>query len=109
MISTDSSSITLQLQQTTDDGGSPITGYQLLVDSGNDFNSEFTEITRYTTFTSPFTLTILDDDLDISNVYRVVFQSKNIYGLSDYSLELIVGLGEKPAAPTGLRVELFER
>jgi len=30
-----------------------------------------------------------------------------VYGLSDYSLELIVGLGEKPPAPTGLRVELL--
>lgn len=42
MVETDSTSITLALQQTTDDGGSPVIGYQLSVDAGDDFNSGFT-------------------------------------------------------------------
>lgn len=32
-----------------------------------------------------------------------------MYGESDYSLELIVGLGNRPPAPTNLRVELLPR
>lgn len=109
MISTSSTSITLSLQQTTDDGGSPITGYKLLVDKGNDFTSKFTEIPRYTTFASPFTVNIDDDGLLKARIYRFVLQAQNIYGLSPYSLELIVGLGDKPPAPQNLRVELLPR
>ena len=108
-LSTDSTSITLKLQQTTDDGGSPITGYQLLVDEGDDFYSEFTAIDRYTTFTSPFTVTVADDSLIPEKVYRFIFKAVNVYGTSEGSLELIVGLGDQAPAPANLRVELLER
>jgi len=50
MISTSSTSITLSLKRSTDDGGSPITGYRLLVDAGNDFKSGFTQVVRYANF-----------------------------------------------------------
>ena len=109
MIFTSSTSITLSLQQTTDDGGSPIIGYKLLVDKGNDFTSKFSEIPRYSTFTSPFTVTIADDGLVKSKIYRFVLQAQNIYGFSPYSLEVIVGLGDKSPAPQNLRVELLPR
>lgn len=33
----------------------------------------------------------------------------NVYGPSDDSLVLIVGLGEKPSAPVNLRIELLSR
>lgn len=73
MISTGSNSITLSLTPTADDGGSPITGYKLFVDAGNDFNSEFREIPRYTTYQSPFTVTTADDSLSTTKIYRFVF------------------------------------
>jgi hypothetical protein len=34
--------MTLNLFYTEDDGGSPIIGYKIIVDAGNDFTSAFT-------------------------------------------------------------------
>lgn len=50
MISTDSTSITLELARTSDDSGSPVSSYNLLVDDGDDFTSSFRQITRYSAF-----------------------------------------------------------
>lgn len=40
-VSSTSDSITLQFAQTVDNGGTPVTGYKLLRDAGNDFGSSF--------------------------------------------------------------------
>lgn len=66
-------------------------------------------MSRYSTFVTLFTVTTTDEFLETTKIYRFVFQAQNIYGLSDFSLELIVGLGNKPPAPANLRVELLPR
>ena len=48
--STDSTSITLNLLQTLDNGGSPIIRYKLYVDAGDNFNSEYSQISGYESF-----------------------------------------------------------
>ena len=54
-------------------------------------------------------MTVDDDGLEPTKIYRFVFQAQNVYGLSEYSLELIVGLGDRPPPPTNLRIELLAR
>lgn len=42
-----SSYITLNVPRSLDDSGSPITGYKLFVDSGDDFSSSYTQVSDY--------------------------------------------------------------
>ena len=50
-----------------------------------------------------------DDGLISSRIYRFVLRAINQYGPSEDSLELIVGLGDKPPAPANLKTELLAR
>jgi len=95
-----STSVTIDLFRTEDDGGSTILGYKLLVDSGNDFQSPFVEIARYDGSSLQFTATTTDDGLMVGKIYRFIFVAFNVYGDSEPSLEAIAGLGAKPPAPS---------
>jgi hypothetical protein len=72
--------------------GAAITGYKLWVDAGNDFSSDFVLVSSYngqdTTFTS-----VAADLLVTGRVYRFRTTATNLVGDSDFSPEVIVGLG----------------
>jgi hypothetical protein len=55
-----STNISILIRRSEDDGGSPITGYKLFVDAGNNFNSEFSQVLSY--IDSGSTHTTLDSD-----------------------------------------------
>lgn len=76
-VSSDSTSVTVLLSQTLDDGGTPVTEYKLFRDAGNDFTSSYTEITRYDGSSSTFTMTVADDGLVNGKIYRFVYVAHN--------------------------------
>jgi len=53
-----------------DDGGSPILGYKLWRDQGNDFSSTFVEVPTYTDNSELFTTSASLDGLDSGKIYR---------------------------------------
>lgn len=89
----------MTIPRTLSDNGSPITGYKLLVDLGDDFSSTFTEVASYDSELT-YTVTVITDSLVTSKVYRFVTVATNAYGDSEYSLQMIAGLGAKPPAPS---------
>lgn len=97
----------MKFTPTTDDGGSAIIKYKLMVDEGNNLQSSFSEITSYDGFATPYTVTIATDSLQNGSIYRFAYIANNIYGDSDLSLELLAGLGNVPPAPQNLRVQLL--
>lgn len=61
--------------------------YKLFTDSGDDFNSAFTQISTYDGSASIITLNTTDTPLFITSgkVYRFVYVATNTIGDSDYS------------------------
>jgi hypothetical protein len=46
-LSSTTDSVTLSLPRSTDDAGSPILKYELFVDAGDNFSSQFTKLSKY--------------------------------------------------------------
>jgi len=99
-ISSTSNSITMQFQQTDDSGGTPVLRYKIYRDAGNDFTSNYVEMTSYDGQSSTFTATVLNDDLVNGKIYRFVYVANNALGNSDYSNEMIAGIGAPPIKPS---------
>jgi hypothetical protein len=81
--------------------GSPITSYKLYVDVGDDFTSDFTLVASYDGQSLEHTSTV-DDLLITGRVYRLKTVATNEFGDSDYSQEVIIGLGANAPAPSSL-------
>jgi hypothetical protein len=86
--------------------GSPITGYKLYVDAGDDFTSEFTEVASYDGQILEHTTTV-DDLLITGREYRLKTVATNENGDSEFSLEVIIGLGANAPAPSSLVRDYF--
>lgn len=98
-VSSTTETVTVSIPRSMDNGGSPITGYKLWVDAGDDFSSDFTQVPSYNgqdvEFTSDFDL----DGLVTGSTYRLKSQATNEYGDSEFSFEVIVGVGADAPAP----------
>lgn len=77
--------MTLSLPPSIDDQGSPIIKHKLFVDAGDNFSSQFTELTNYDGISTTYTATSLVDKLITGKVYRFVTAANNAYGDSPYS------------------------
>jgi len=99
-ISSTSDSITMKFQQTDDSGGTPVLRYKIYRDAGNDFTSSYVEMTSYDGQSSIFTATVLNDGLVNGKIYRFVYVANNALGNSDYSNEMIAGIGAPPIKPS---------
>lgn len=64
-----SESITIAILKSEDNGGSPITGYKLFADSGDDFSSSFVQITNYDGLSATYS-TQEADGFVLGKVYR---------------------------------------
>ena len=82
-----------------DDGGSPITKYKLWVDAGDDFTSQFRQVPSYDGQSVIFTSNQTMDGLLTGKTYRLKTCATNVYGDSDFSFEVIVGVGAKAPSP----------
>jgi hypothetical protein len=98
-VSSVSTSITMKFQQTADDGGTPVIGYKIFRDAGNDFTSSYVQMTSYDGMSSTFTATVASDGLVSGRIYRFVYVATNSLGDSEYSNELISGVGAPPDKP----------
>jgi hypothetical protein len=57
----------------------------LFVDAGDDFSSQFTQLTNYDGVSTTYTATTVDDLLQTGKVYRFISAANNAYGDSDFS------------------------
>jgi hypothetical protein len=89
----------MKFQQTADDGGTPVIGYKIFRDAGNDFTTSYVQMTSYDGMSSTFTATVANDGLVTGRIYRFVYVATNSLGDSDYSNELISGVGAPPVKP----------
>ena len=89
----------MSLPHSLDDGGSPIIQHELYVDQGDDFSSQFEKIVSFDGHSLVFTTDSENDGLVTGKTYRFKTLATNRYGASDFSFEMIVGLGAKSAAP----------
>jgi hypothetical protein len=97
--------VTLNIPRSLDDGGSPILGYRLWADAGNDFSSQFTEVPSYNTHDTLFTS--IPTDLTPGATYRFKTTAYNVYGDSDFSYEIIVGVGANVPEPDQVTRDLL--
>jgi hypothetical protein len=74
--------------------------YKIYRDAGNDFTSSYVEMTSYDGQSSTFTATVLKDGLINGRIYRFVYVATNALGDSDYSNEMIAGIGAPPIKPS---------
>lgn len=72
--------------------------YELWVDSGNDFNSTFRQVTRYQNNSLVFNLNATDG-LIAGNTYRFISRSMNQIGYSPFSLYSYIAFGDVPTPP----------
>ena len=93
------------LPRSTDDGGSQIIYYNLWVDAGDDFSSDFRKVPSYNGQDLEFT-SIVTDSLYTGIVYRFKTSATNEYGDSAFSFEVIVGVGANPPKPAPVERDL---
>jgi hypothetical protein len=81
-----------------DHGGSSIIKYELWVDEGDDYFSEFTKITGYAGHTFLYSISPLDN-LVRGRSYRFKTRALNGVGYSDFSDVGYIAYGDVPATP----------
>jgi hypothetical protein len=99
-----STGIVLKLSPSSEDGGSPITGYKVFRDDGISPGQPFTattntfatELTRADGLAPTFTATVAADGLVLGKIYRFVTVATNAYGDSQLSNHLVAGVGDPP-------------
>ena len=93
--SSTSTSITLKFDLSPDNGGSKITNYKLMRDSGNLLSDINVEVTAYDGKSSIYTVTGLTSGMK----YRFQYIAVNFYGDSFPSDTLTIAASELPSAP----------
>jgi hypothetical protein len=84
--------------RSNDNGGSPITYYELYVDMGDDYASDFTLLTTLDSSTSTYSAKV-EDGLVRAKYYRFMTRAKNEIGLySEYSRFAYIAFGNVPNA-----------
>lgn len=103
-VSATANSITVQLHESEDYGGSVVTQYELWMDQG-ETNSAFALVPGYDTtgFVLTHTVTFALDGIVTGKIYSFKFRGQNNKGYSDFSGSVsiaAVGPPDKPATPT---------
>lgn len=99
-LSSDDDKIELKLYRSADDGGLPITDYELWMDEGS-VESDFSKVESYDFATHGFQYSVLKSENSMTTglYYRFQYRSHNSYGYSAFSDSFMVGLGPLPAQP----------
>ncbi len=99
-ISASSTTLSLKLFPTFDNGGTVVTDYELFRNDGLD-GVTFYPITGYDYSVNGFTVNIDVDDegMVVGRFYQIVFRAKNILGNSDYSPVVAFGIADLPSKP----------
>lgn len=103
-VSSTGSSITLAFEESQDDGGARISGYELWMSSDHEAaNPTFSQVTGYTDNAMGYTLTSATDGLLAGEIYSFKLGAVNVKGQGELSDEFLVAAAElvaKPATPT---------
>jgi hypothetical protein len=83
----------VQIARSEDNRGSPITSYSLFVDAGDDFSSDFSQVTSYTSNSLTHSVDVAQDQVETGKIYRFKTTATNDFGESDFSQEVIIGIG----------------
>jgi hypothetical protein len=70
LIAATATTLSLNLYIPEDNGGSPLTEFELYINDGDDSNEPTTLITTYTTNAETHTLTAADDGLVAGTIYK---------------------------------------
>jgi len=92
-----SNSLSIVIPRSTSNGGATITNYELWVDAGNDFNSQFTQLASYTNNAMVYVATQAQDGLENGKTYRFISRSKNQIGFSQFSQYGYIAFGDVPS------------
>lgn len=98
LITSYASTITLGINPSLDDGGSPITSYKIYMDSGS-LSSSFTLVAGYDGTSSTYTLTNGVEGIISGVKYRFICTAINDIGESDASDEVRFAAASFPAIP----------
>jgi hypothetical protein len=96
-VSSSDSEIVLKFYRSQDDGGQPITDYQLWMDDG--LLSNFQALASYDFATHGFEYTVSEVSMVAGLFYRFKISAINSLGYSESSDTLMVGLGPLPSQP----------
>ena len=112
---TDTSRITVELGEVTDNGNDPIVTYNLQIDDGE--GGDFTNVAGYTTRSLQRTHTITEG-ISRGKNYRIRYRVGNTIGWSEFSANLVAKAATEPDAPpeptlstsssTNIELNLFE-
>lgn len=91
-ISSDSTSITVQLYQSEWSNGSPITSYEVWTDQGDNLSEIDTKETLYDGSSMSYTLTGLTPGL----VYKIAVKASNVEGTTGFGYYAAIGASELP-------------
>lgn len=87
-------------------GGSLISRYELWVDNGDDFTSDFSLVYGYYDGSKLIYDASENDGLVIGKTYRFISRSVNEIGYSEFSIASYIAFGDVPEAPGApIRVE----
>lgn len=87
LVTSDSSSLTLQINPSLDNGGSPIIAYKLFMDNGT-LGSDFTLVDTFTDAYVTYTLDSINDPIESGGKYRFIAVATNSIGDSEASDEV---------------------
>jgi hypothetical protein len=88
----------LYIPESEDNGGTDIIGYELYVDAGDDFTSEFTKLEGYTGESTVYEATEADG-LELGKTYRFESRAENLMGFSELSTASYIAFGAVPNVP----------
>lgn len=77
-----SNTLSIVIPRSDDNGGNAILTYELWLDSGNNFTSNFINLTSYTSNSIIYQATTLNDGLKPGYIYRMQTRSLNNIGYS---------------------------
>jgi hypothetical protein len=94
-----STSVTINMFRSSEDGGDLIINYQLWRNAGGS-STTYVQVTSYNGVSMSCTLSVAADSLTSGTIYKFMTVATNAFGSSDYSDELNVGVSSFPAKPS---------
>lgn len=91
--------LSIVVPRSTGNGGSPISGYELWADEGDNFTSDFRLIASLSAFELTYSATELNDSLVKGKTYRFISRALNEIGYSEYSIYSYIAFGDVSEAP----------
>ena len=91
--------LSIVIPRTLDNGGTPISTYELWVDDGNDFKSEFHKLTNYDDNALIYEAAEDPDGLVRGKTYRFITRTVNQIGASEFSIYAYIAFGDVPDIP----------